>query len=54
MVVDPDAGEKPEKHYQCGIHHGIVKQEDRPEFQIPEGVEFEEPHENIVTKDKFK
>ena len=37
MFVDPDGGRTPETHYQCGIHHGVVKQEDRPEFQVPEG-----------------
>ncbi len=51
-VVDPDAGQNPEKHYQCGIHHGIVKQEDRTEFQIPGG-DSQEPNEDIITKDTF-
>lgn len=41
MFVDPDGGKDPEKHYQCGTHHGIVKQEDRPEFQVPEGHKLE-------------
>jgi len=36
MFVDPDGGKDPEAHYQCGIHHGIIKQEDQPEFQLPE------------------
>lgn len=35
MAVDPDAGQKPDTHFQCGAHHGIVKQEHRPEFQLP-------------------
>ena len=36
MTVDPEGGKKPDSHCQCGTHHGIVKQEDKPEFQIPE------------------
>ncbi len=36
MFVDPDRGRVLEKHYQCGIHHGVIKQEDKPEFQLPE------------------
>ena len=35
MFVDPDGGRTESKHYQCGAHHGIVKQEDRPEYQVP-------------------
>lgn len=37
MYVDPDGGRNPELHFQCGRHHGIVKQEEKPEFQLPEG-----------------
>jgi hypothetical protein len=37
MFVDPDGGKDPETHFQCGSHHGVVKQEDKPEFQLPEG-----------------
>jgi hypothetical protein len=36
MFVDPDGGKNEDKHYQCGVHHGVVKQEDRPEYQVPE------------------
>ena len=36
MFVDPDAGRKPSNHFQCGSHHGVLKQKDRPEFQLPE------------------
>lgn len=36
MAVDPDGGRNPDTHFQCGAHHGIVKQEHKPEFQIPE------------------
>ncbi len=50
MVVDPDAGQNHERHYQCGIHHGIVKQEDLPEFQIPDGGEQDE-NEDIITRE---
>ena len=37
QFVDPDGGRNPEMHFQCGEHHGIVKQENKPEFQLPEG-----------------
>lgn len=36
MTIDPDAGRSPEKHYQCGRHHGMVKQEEKPEFRLPD------------------
>ncbi len=36
MAVDPDGGKNPGTHFQCGAHHGIVKQEYKPEFQLPE------------------
>ncbi len=36
MAVDPDGGKSPDTHFQCGAHHGIVKQEFKPEFQLPE------------------
>ncbi len=36
MAVDPDAGMNPGTHFQCGAHHGIVKQEFKPEFQVPD------------------
>jgi hypothetical protein len=42
MTVDPDGGKDPSAHYQCGIHHGVVKQEDRPEFQVPKGHKLNE------------
>ena len=48
MFVDPDRGEDPDKHFQCGIHHGILKQEDRPEFQVPEEEESEFEMDYIV------
>lgn len=35
MFVDPDGGKKPENHFQCGAHHGVLKQKDKPEFQLP-------------------
>jgi len=35
MFVDPDGGQDPETHYQCGAHHGVIKQEDDPNFQVP-------------------
>jgi len=36
MFVDPDGGQDPETHYQCGAHHGVIKQENDPDFQLPE------------------
>lgn len=35
MFVDPEGGRNPEFHFQCGQHHGIIKQEDKEEFQLP-------------------
>jgi len=35
MFVDPDGGQDPETHYQCGAHHGVIKQEDDPAYQVP-------------------
>jgi len=29
-------------HFQCGSHHGIIPQKDKPEFQLPEDVEVKE------------
>jgi hypothetical protein len=37
MFVDPDGGRDPETHFQCGVHHGTVKQVDDPAFQLPDG-----------------
>lgn len=37
MFVDPNGGRNPETHFQCGIHHGVIKQADDPNFQLPEG-----------------
>ena len=42
MFVDPDGGRDPETHFQCGTHHGVIKQEDDPNFQLPEGHKLEE------------
>jgi len=42
MFVDPDGGQNPETHYQCGSHHGVIKQEDDPDFQLPEGHKLSE------------
>jgi hypothetical protein len=52
MFVDPDGGRNPEMQFQCGKHHGIVKQVDNPEYQLPEGVEAHEP-EGTHTADKI-
>lgn len=37
MFVDPHGGKNAEDHFQCGRHHGIIPQAERPEFQLPEG-----------------
>jgi len=52
MFVDPDGGRNESKHYQCGSHHGIVKQEDLPEYQIPEGHKLagEEDKESFLVR----
>lgn len=53
MFVDPDGGKEPSTHYQCGAHHGVVKQEDNPEFQVPEGHRLsEEEKESTVVLDQ--
>jgi len=36
IAVDPEGGRNPDAHFQCGAHHGVVKQEYKPEFQMPE------------------
>jgi len=36
MFVDPDAGRSEDLHFQCGLHHGVLKQKDKPEFQLPD------------------
>lgn len=52
MFVDPEQGKDPNSHYQCGDHHGIVKQEDRPEFQVPEDHKLAEAAESTVVTDE--
>lgn len=37
MFVDPDQGRDPKLNFECGRHHGVVPQAERPEFQLPEG-----------------
>jgi len=37
MFIDPDGGRNPDRHFQCGRHHGIIPQAERPEFQLPKG-----------------
>ena len=34
--VDPDGRHGKDTYYQCGNHHGVVKQEDKPEYQLDE------------------
>lgn len=52
MFVDPEQGKDPNSHYQCGTHHGVVKQEDRPEFQVPEDHKLAEEKETVITDNK--
>ncbi len=33
QFVDPENGRDPSSHYQCGRHHGLIPQAERPEFQ---------------------
>ena len=47
FVVGIDPGDTG-NHYQCGIHHGIIPQKDRPEFQVPEGTEI---NEDVLVKE---
>ncbi len=60
MFVDPDGGNNPKMHFQCGKHHGIIKQSEKEEYQLPEDVTPTEPKgqntaEDIgVTLDGFK
>lgn len=51
MFVDPDSGKDPRTHYQCGTHHGIVKQEDDPDFQLPKDHELTEETESTIITD---
>jgi hypothetical protein len=51
MFVDPDGGTNPEMHFQCGKHHGIVKQSEKKEYQLPEGVEPIEPQGQHTAED---
>ena len=37
MFVDPNRGKNEADHFQCGRHHGIIPQKEKPEFQLPEG-----------------
>lgn len=36
QFIDPEGGKNPDSHFQCGRHHGIIPQKERPEFQLPE------------------
>ncbi len=52
MFVDPDGGKDPSTQYQCGSHHGVVKQEDDPKFQLPGDHKLvEEEKESTVVLD---
>ena len=36
MFFDPTGGRQAGTHFQCGRHHGIVPQKEKPEFQLPD------------------
>lgn len=42
QFVDPDQGRDPDLDFQCGRHHGVVPQAERPEFQLPDGHKLSE------------
>lgn len=42
MFVDPEPHHKVERHFQCGRHHGVIPQKERPEFQLPENHKLNE------------
>lgn len=42
MFIDPDGGRNPDYHFQCGRHHGIIKQEEKAEFKLPDGHKLDE------------
>lgn len=42
MTVDPEAGQSTDKHFQCGSHHGVIPQAEKPEFQLPKGHKLNE------------
>lgn len=60
MFVDPTNGNDPDEHFQCGNHHGIFKQEDDPDFQLPEGHKLDDQEtvlrqeRNYISPDKIK
>jgi len=58
QFVDPDGGRDPKKHFQCGRHHGIIPQAEKPEFQLPEDhkLNVEEIKQNVdkVTIEEFE
>jgi len=42
MFVDPDAGMSDVNHFQCGKHHGVIKQSEKEEYQLPDGHKLDE------------
>jgi len=42
MFVDPKGNNGGNEHYQCGRHHGIIPQKEKPEFQLPKGHKLNE------------
>ena len=48
QFVDPEGGKNPDSHFQCGRHHGIIPQEEKPEFQLPEDHKL---NQEVFTRD---
>ena len=42
MYIDPMGGKGRDTHFQCGRHHGVVPQSEKPEFQLPKGHKLNE------------
>ena len=54
MFVDPTGGKDPNEHFQCGSHHGVFKQEDSPDFKVPEGHKLDEKETTLVKDANYK
>ncbi len=48
QFIAPDGGRDLNKHFQCGRHHGIIPQEEKPEFQLPEDHKL---NQEVFTRD---
>jgi len=54
MFIDPTGGRNPDEHFQCGRHHGIVKQEENPEFQLPEDHKLNNRETTLVKDENYR